>query len=104
MLIPGKKKELLLAIINKIRKKVASKEYEFAIPHFFEEMANDNLIFADIEIAIANGQIERKFSRDQIGMRYEIIGSAGGGRKIAIICRIKDTGKLLFITIYALRK
>ena len=28
-------------------------EYEFAIPHFFEEMANDDLLFADIERVIA---------------------------------------------------
>jgi hypothetical protein len=32
-------------------------EYEFAIPHFFEEKANDDLLFADIERAIATGHI-----------------------------------------------
>jgi hypothetical protein len=30
-------------------------DYEFAIPHFFEEMANDDLLFADIEKVIATG-------------------------------------------------
>ena len=29
-------------------------EYEFAIPHFFEEMAEDDLILPDIEMAIAH--------------------------------------------------
>ncbi len=93
-----------MAIIHKIRKKIVSQEYEFTIPHFFEEMANDNLIFTDIEIAIVNGQVKRKFTRDPRGIHYEIIGSAADGREIAIICRIKNTGKLLLITTYALRK
>ena len=58
--------------------------------------------FADIEAAIANGRVRRKFTRDPRGSRYEIVGHAPDGREIAIICRIKTTGKLLFITTYAL--
>jgi hypothetical protein len=38
-----------LPIIDVIREKVGNGDYEFAIPHFFEEMANDDLLFADIE-------------------------------------------------------
>jgi hypothetical protein len=90
-----------LAIIHTIREKVVKQEYEFTIPHFFEEMAEDNLTFADIEMAIASGRIRRKFTRDPRGTRYEIVGPATDGREIAIICRIKSTGKLLFITTYA---
>jgi len=78
--------------------------YEFTIPHFFEEMADDNLTFADIEMAIAKGQIRRKFTRDPRGSRYEVIGPTTGGREIGIICRIKSTGKLLLITTYALEE
>lgn len=77
-------------------------EYEFAIPHFFEEMANDDLLFADIESAIASGRIRRRFRRDLRGIRYEIVGSATDQREIAVVCRLKETGKLLFITTYAL--
>jgi hypothetical protein len=77
-------------------------EYEFAIPHFFEEMANDDLLFADIESAITTGRIRRRFRRDSRGIRYEIVGSATDQREIAVICRLKETGKLLFITTYAL--
>ncbi|GJQ50227.1 hypothetical protein KsCSTR_48110 [Candidatus Kuenenia stuttgartiensis] len=65
-------------------------------------MGNDNLIFADIEMAIANGKIRRKFTRDPRGTRYEIVCPAKDGREIAVICRIKSTGKLLLITTYAL--
>lgn len=76
-------------------------EYEFTIPHFFEEMAADNLDFPDIRNAILKGRIQQKFTRGPRGTRYEVIGPALDGREIAIICRIKNTGKLLFITTYA---
>jgi hypothetical protein len=91
-----------VAIIDVIRRKVRDGDYEFAIPHFFEEMINDDLIFADIETAIATGRIRRRFTRDPRGARYEIIGRATDKREIAVICRLKETGKLLFITTFAL--
>lgn len=93
-----------MPILDTIREKVLRQEYEFTIPHFFEQMAEDDLILADIELAIANGRIRRKFTRDPRGTRYEIVGPATNGRKIAVICRIKNTGKLLFITTYALEE
>lgn len=88
--------------IDKIRKKVIDKEYEFTIPHFFEEMAEDDLGFEDIKRAIETGRIGRKFTRDPRGTRYEIVGRSIDEREIGVICRIKGTGKLLFITVYAL--
>jgi hypothetical protein len=65
-------------------------------------MASDELEFADVKRAIATGKIRRKFKRDPRGVRYEIVGRALDGREIGIICRIKSTGKLLFITVYNL--
>jgi uncharacterized protein DUF4258 len=79
-------------------------DYEFAIPHFFEEMANDDLLFSDIERVIATGRVRRRFTRDPRGARYEVVGAAIDDREVAVICRIKETGKLLFITTYALNK
>ena len=89
-------------MIDKIRKKVINKEYEFTIPHFFEEMAADDLGFADIKRTIETGRVRRKFTRDPRGTRYEIVGRSTDEREVGIICRIKNTGKLLFITVYAL--
>ena len=89
-----------MAVIDTIRKKVRDKEYEFTFPHFIEEMANGGLIFADIESAMFDGRIRRRFTRDPRGTRYEIVGPAIDGRQVAIICRIKGTGKLLLITTY----
>jgi hypothetical protein len=88
--------------IQIIREKVRNQEYEFTIPHFFEEMANDDLIFADIEMAIATGRVNRRFTRDPRSTRFEVYGEATDGRQIAVICRIKETGKLLFITTFVL--
>jgi hypothetical protein len=57
--------------------------------------------FADIERVIATGRIRRRFAHDPRGARYEILGTTTDEREAAI-CRIKETGKLLFITTYAL--
>ena len=65
-------------------------------------MAADELEFADVKKAIATGKIRRKFTQDPRGIRYEIAGRGIDGREIGIILRIKSTGKLLFITVYAL--
>ena len=65
-------------------------------------MASDELEFTDIKNAIAMGKIRRKFTRDPRGVRYEIVGRAANGREVGIICRIKSTGKLLLITVYAI--
>lgn len=91
-----------MAIIDKIREKLKNGEYEFTIPHFFEEMADDDLTFADIKQVINNGSIRRKFTRDPRGTRYEIVGKTTTGQNVAAICCIESTGKLLFITTYAL--
>lgn len=54
------KEEQELAVIDIIRQKVLDGDYEYAIPHFFEEMANDDLLFADIERVIASGSMNNK--------------------------------------------
>jgi len=89
-----------LTTIDILRKKVRNKEYEFTIPHFFEEMANDDLQLVDIETVILNGKVRRRFTRDPRGTRYEVVGPSTDGRQVAIICRLKETRKLLFITTY----
>lgn len=93
-----------MTTIRAIREKIIKGEYEFTIPHFFEEMADDDLSFVDIQNAILKGRINRKFTKDPRGTRYEIMGEALDGRKISVICRIKNTGKLLLITTYDLKE
>ena len=90
-----------MTVIERIRKKIRDGDYEFTIPRFFEEMAEDNLALADIEMAIANGRVRRKLTRDPRGARYEVVGRATDGREVGVVCRFKSTGKLLLITTYA---
>lgn len=91
-----------LAIIDLIRRKIRNREYEFAIPHFFEKMTDDDMDMFDVESVALNGRIRRRFTRDLRGARYEVVEPATDGRQVAVICRIKETGKLLLITTYAL--
>jgi len=85
-------------IIRRIREKLWAGQYEFADPHFAQEMINDGLSFAEIETAMAKGKINDIFTDDIRGVRYEVVGKATDGRQIAIICRIKENGNVLFIT------
>lgn len=82
-------------ILQDMQRRMANGEYEFAIPHFFEEMAEDDLILPEIEMAIAHGHSRRHCTRAPRGTRYEIVGLATDEREIAVICRINNTGKLL---------
>jgi len=65
-------------------------------------MAADDLELSDIRRALETGRIKRRFTRDPRGTRYEIVGRSTDEREIGVICRIKNSGKLLFITVYAL--
>ena len=89
-----------MTVIDSIRQKILDGDYEIAIPHFFEEMADDDLELIDIETAIANGRLTRRFTKDVRGTRYEVAGNAIDGRTIGVICRIKESGKVLLITVY----
>ena len=83
-----------MRVIDRIRQKINKEEYEFTIPHFFEEMAADDLEFADIKRIIETGRIQKKFTRDPRGTRYKVTGRSLDNREVAVICRIKSTGKL----------
>ena len=87
-------------VIGSIRQKIADGDYEIAVPHFFEAMADDNLDLIDVEAAIGNGRVIRRFTKDLRGTRCEVVGNAIDGRTIGIICRIKESGKVLLITVY----
>jgi hypothetical protein len=89
-----------MAGIDTVRAKLRARQYRFAVPHFFEEMDEDDLIFDDIWSAIQEGAVRRKFTHDPRGTRYEIVGPTTDGRWAAVICRIKTTGELLLITTY----
>lgn len=87
--------------LQKIQQKVISREY-YLSAHAEEEMWADNLERKDVERAILKGEIEKKLTKDIRGTRYRIEGPSIDGRLIHIVCRFKDKGEFLIITVYTL--
>jgi hypothetical protein len=48
-----------------------------------------------------SGRIERRFTRDPRGTRYEVAGQATDGHRASVVCRFLGSGVLLIITAYA---
>ncbi len=92
-----------MARIQKIRQRVIERNY-YLSSHAEDEMYDDGLSRYDIENAILKGRIKKKLSEDIRGTRYKIEGPAKDGRWIHIICRFKENGNLIIITVYALKE
>lgn len=86
---------------TKIQESVHEERYEITIPHFIEELIDEDMMLVDAETIVLTGKITRRFKGDPRGIRYEITGTTADGRKSAVICRLKETGIPLFITIYS---
>ncbi|NYT00238.1 MAG: DUF4258 domain-containing protein [Methanocellales archaeon] len=87
--------------IQAIRQKVIERDY-YLSSHAEDEMVDDNLDRTDIEKAIFKGRIEKKLTQHIRGTRYRIEGPSEDGRTIHVICRFKEDGNLIIITVYAL--
>ena len=87
--------------IQAIRQKIIERDY-YLSSHAEDEMVDDNLERVDIENAILKGKIEKKLTQDVRGTRYRIEGPTKDGRTIYVICRFKEHGILIIITVYAL--
>lgn len=87
--------------IKRIRQKIIDKDY-YISSHAEDEMLDDKIERVDIENAILKGKIEKKQTKDIRGIRYRIEGPANDGRLIHVICRYKENGSLIIITVYAL--
>jgi len=63
-------------------------------------MAEDSFERGDVENAILRGFLLRKLTHDPRGTRYELEGPAHDGRSMHVLCRFKETGPLIIITVY----
>lgn len=90
-----------MSTIQKIRQKIIERKY-YLSAHAEEEMADDNLEREDVENAILKGKVEKKLTHDIRGTRYRIEGLSKDGRPVHVICRFKEDGFLIIITVYAL--
>jgi hypothetical protein len=89
-----------MATLQRIRQKIIDRDY-YLSSHAEDEMLDDGLERADIENAILKGKIEKKLTKDIRGTRYRIEGPARDGRLIHVVCRFKEDGNLVIITVYA---
>lgn len=65
--------------------------------HAAEEAAADGFDIYDVEQGILTGKIRKTWPGES---KYEVVGSTLDGRRIGIICRITQTGKVRVITVY----
>ncbi len=87
-----------LAAVSGIRLRWASQGHSCPEPE--EEMANDGYERKDIESAIFHGFIEKQLTLDVRGTRYRIEGPANDGRLMHVLCRFREMGDLIIITVY----
>lgn len=63
-------------------------------------MAEDGFERQDVENAILYGFVQKKLTCDPRGTRYRIEGVGTDGRPMHVLCRFKETGPLVIITVY----
>jgi hypothetical protein len=89
-----------MARLQRIRQKILDRAY-FLSDHADEEMQADELERADLEHAILHGEIEKRLKTDPRGTRYRLVGPARDGRPVCVLCRFREVGDLIIITVYA---
>jgi DNA polymerase/3'-5' exonuclease PolX len=87
--------------IDRLRQKVKDRDY-FMSSHAEDEMVDDLLERRDVEQAILQGRIEKVMTHDDRGIRYRVEGATMDGRLIHVICRFRENGSLIVITVYAI--
>jgi DNA polymerase/3'-5' exonuclease PolX len=87
--------------IDRLRQKVKDRDY-FLSSHAEDEMVDDLLERRDVEQAILQGRIEKVMTHDDRGIRYRVEGATMDGRLIHVICRFRENGSLIAITVYAI--
>ena len=88
-----------MSAIERIRGKIRGRDY-FLSSHAEEEMAGDAFERSDVENAIAEGFVDKKLTRDPRGTRYRLEGPALDGRLMHVLCRFREDGALVIITVY----
>ena len=87
--------------IQIIRQKILDKEY-YISSHAEDEILDDELTRADIENAVLKGRIGKMLTHDVRGIRYRIEGPALDGQLMHVLCRFKEVGNIVIITVYSL--
>jgi hypothetical protein len=65
--------------------------------HADDEAQAEDFDIYDIEQGVLNGKIRKTWPKEG---KCEVVGSALDDRKIGVVCRITQTGKVRVITVY----
>ena len=90
-----------MSLIDRIRRKIHDRAY-YLSSHAEEEMAEDSFERFDVENAILHGKVDKRLTRDSRGTRYRLVGRAMDGRMMEVVCRFREKGNLIIITVYEL--
>jgi len=88
-----------MTTLSRIRQKVIDRQY-YLSTHAERKMAADDLERRVVENTILRGKIDKKMTRDVRGARHRIAGPAEDGRLAHVVCRCRDVGGLIIITVY----
>jgi len=89
-----------MGLLQRIRQKIIDRRYWIS-SHSEEEMYADDLERTDVEHALFNGTIDKRYRLDPRGTRYRVAGPARDGRLVHVLCRFHEIGDLIIITVYA---
>ena len=85
--------------IEAIRQKIRTRDY-YLSSHAEEELVEDGFDRFDVERAILRGGVQKRLTHDPRGTRYRIGGPASDGRLMHVLCRLREAGSLVIITVY----
>ena len=88
-----------MRVLRRIQDAIRSQQYELSL-HAFEEAENDGFWVVDIENAVLNGIIVKKYTLDPRGTRYAVRGPALDARILIAVCRFCPESGLLILTVF----
>ena len=87
-------------ILKQMRDRIRTRQYVMTI-HAEEEMDADDLTVFDVESVVLTGTIIERQKDTKTGDRkYVVRGRTLDGDDAAVVARLGQTGKLIFITLY----
>lgn len=91
-----------MTILTRIKTAVRDGNYEIT-DHAIEEAEADNFGPLDVQHAILQGDLIRRYTHDPRGPRYKICGPAQDGRLMYIVCRFTEWRGVRIITVFAVQ-
>jgi len=87
-------------VASAVREAFEEGRYE-ATRHFWDELRADGFLLVDLRSAFDEVASVVEMGHDQAGNpKYEVAGPAVDGRPLSVVCSFKETGVVLFITVY----